>query len=150
IFHLWTLMRDVDNLAGTAGFDELQQRGFYSVIFLAQALIRQGLDRSVALVVVSSQTQRVIGDELLVPEKTTVLGPCRTVPQEYPAIMCRSVDVPLPEGGGWPERMIDDLLGESTAPAGEVVVAYRGAHRWVQCFEPVILDSVDAVPTLRE
>ncbi len=150
IFHLWTLTRDPDHLAGAVGLDELQQRGFYSLVFLAQALIRHGLDRPVAVVVISNQTQRVIGDEPLVPEKTTVLGPCRTIPQEYPTITCRAVDVPLPDGGAWPERTILDLLGESTAPVGEAVVAYRGVHRWVQCFEPVRLDPVDAVPILRE
>ena len=149
IFHAWNVTRPTGDATGD-DFDAMQRRGFYSLLFLAQALVRHGIDREITIVAVATATQRVIGDELLRPEKTTVLGPCRTIPQELPGVTCRYVDVPLPEGGGWSERTIDDLLGETAAPPAESVVAYRGAYRWVQCFETVRLDAAEPPSRLRE
>ena len=71
-----------------------------------------------------------------------VLGPCKVIPQEYPHVTCRCVDVvsPGPDGPSV-ETLTDQLLAEFQAAMPEVVVAYRGRQRWAQTFEAVRLEA---------
>jgi len=85
---------------------------------------------------VTNHMQEVTGDESLLPEKATVLGPCKVIPQEYANIKCRVVDISLPAPGSVDEeRLAQNLIGEFAALPSEDVVAYRGRHRWLQVFE---------------
>jgi acyl transferase domain-containing protein len=135
-----------------AHFAEHQQLSCYSLLWLAQALgARASADR-VALLVVSNQLHDLTGDEPLRPEKATLLGPCKVIPQEYPQISCQVIDVTLPPPGTrQASTLIDQLLAEVATGAAEAVVAYRGDRRWVQRFEPVRLtEAAEAGQALRE
>ena len=99
--------------AGVADFEKFQDVGFYSLLFLAQALGKQNVMTPLLMGVVSNQLQEVTGDEPLCPEKATLLGPCKVIPQEYPNISCLSIDIVLPQSGTWQERkLIDRLIAE--------------------------------------
>jgi NAD(P)-dependent dehydrogenase (short-subunit alcohol dehydrogenase family) len=69
------------------------------------------------------------------------------IPQEYRHLSCRSIDVEAPVNG-WDDtgaaRLARELLGGSSDHA----VAYRGAYRWVQSFEPWPLAARDAGASL--
>jgi hypothetical protein len=92
----------------------------------------------------------VTGEEVLRPERATVLGPCKVIPQEYPNITCRSIDIVTPQSGTASEqRLVSWLIREIAQDAPDPVVAYRGNHRWTQIFEPVRLDDSPAT-RLRE
>jgi len=121
---------------------------FYGLLFLAQVLGEQGLSDALQLTVISNQLHSITGEESLLPEKGTLLGPCRVIPQEYPHISCRSVDVVLPPAGH-NQRLLNNLLSELTSDINDSIVAYRGRHRWVQTFESVELASASHSP-LRE
>ncbi len=95
------------------------------------------VDAKLNICVVSNSVQEVTGEEELSPEKTTLLGPCRVITQEYQNILCRSIDVVLSE------RLVDDLLAELTSESSDRVIAYRGRHRWVQDFEQIRFEFVD-------
>jgi acyl transferase domain-containing protein/thioesterase domain-containing protein len=160
VLHLWSVTGGGPaSREGREQFARAQETGFYSLLFLTQALIKAGLakppsghGRPLQLQVVSDNVHRVTGGEVLRPEKATVIGTCKSVPQEYPGISCLSVDVTLPEAGTWQEsRLLDSLLAELTAEPSNAVVAYRGADRWVQTFEPVRLEAEAGRPArLRE
>src|ERR1700753_1541742 len=99
--------------------------------------------------------QEVTGDESLLPEKATVLGPCKVIPQEYASIKCRVVDIVLPTPGSTAEEQLAaNLIAEFEASPSDTVVAYRGRHRWLQTFEPWRVDSAAVEeqkrPRLRE
>jgi acyl transferase domain-containing protein/acyl carrier protein len=148
IVHLWTLTRDGDARSDHERFDELQDRGFYSLVFLARALGKQGVRGALRIDVVSNDMQDVDGEDALQPEKATLLGACRVIPQEYHNISCRSVDVALPAPETEAERrLLDALLAELSSPSTDPVVAYRQTHRWVQTFEPVPLDGTAGRPS---
>jgi len=152
IVHLWSVTpngRDLD-------VEQAQARGFYSLLFLAQALGDQLLtlmpadvhvEEKLNICVVSNNLQEVTGEEELCPEKATLLGPCRVISQEYQNILCRSIDVVLPDAGAVREqRLVDDLLAEIANESSDRVVAYRGRHRWVQDFEQIRFDVADEKP----
>jgi acyl transferase domain-containing protein/acyl carrier protein len=136
IIHLWGVTPDVATPSNFDWYTETQGRGFYSLIYLAQVLGEHGLMDEVQIEVVTNHMQEMIGDESLLPEKATVLGPCKVIPQEYANIKCRVVDIALPAPGSVDEeRLAENLIGEFASLPSEDVVAYRGRHRWVQTFE---------------
>lgn len=149
IVHCWSVTPDDQGSAGDERFAQAQATGFYSVLLLAQALGEQPGTAPRHLVVVSNNLHDVTGAEMLCPEKATLLGCCKVLPQEYPALTCRSLDVVLaPAGTLQAEKLADQITAEISTDVDEPVVAYRGTHRWVQTFEPIRLDSPPVRPTL--
>ncbi|MBN3958490.1 type I polyketide synthase [Nostoc sp. NMS8] len=138
IIHFWNVTPVIDQELEIEQVEQAQTTGFYSLLFLAQALGRQGTTEQVEITVVSNNLQPVTGSEVLSPEKATLLGPIKVISQEYSNINCRSVDVILPSVGSWQEQqLVEKLLVELTVIDSEKLVAYRGSNRWVQSFEPV-------------
>lgn len=152
IVHLWSVTEDEPETSALERANEAQDRGFYSLLFLSQALGKQDFTDELQIVVVSNNTQEVTGEEVLCPEKATLLGPVRVIPLEYPNTSCRSVDVVLPQPKiGIAQNLVDLLLAEITAKSSGQVVAYRGHYRWVQTLEPIRLEEPKEVtPRLRE
>ncbi len=135
IAHLWGVTGGGANETGALDEGALDS-GFYSLLALAQALGEQGETDPLQINVVTDRMQQVTGDEEVSPEKATVLGPCKVIPQEYGHINCRSIDIVLPTGAGRDERrLVESLAAEFVAPSPDRVVAYRHGHRWTQTFE---------------
>jgi acyl transferase domain-containing protein len=153
--HLWNVTPDEDACLTAEQFEQSQQRGFYSLLFLAQAIGEQALgqqtltevladpggDETLTLFVVSNNLQLVTGDETTCPEKATLLGPARVIAQEYPQIVCRSIDVVVPADNVRAHSLVDQLLHELHVTSSDTVVAYRGQRRWVQTFDAVRIES---------
>jgi phthiocerol/phenolphthiocerol synthesis type-I polyketide synthase E len=124
---------------------QIEQRCFSDLLFLVQALGRRGHPGATHIQILSNHLQRVAGEACLIPEKALLLGLCNVIPQEYPGYTCTSIDldggrIPVPAG------VIDRLIGEALQPAGQPVVAYRGADRWVPSYERVHLPAAPALP----
>ncbi len=116
-----------------------QYRGFYSLLFLAQALGELG-GAPIDISVITNGMVSISGEEEIAPEKATVLGPCMVIPLEYPNITCRGIDVSLPPPGSrMEERLVDLLITEFAGKGAGETVAYRGTDRWIQTFDPVCL-----------
>jgi phthiocerol/phenolphthiocerol synthesis type-I polyketide synthase E len=151
ICHLWSL-----DPAGLPAPDEVLVRGFHSLLALAQALEATAPAdgrRGVVLSVVANQVEDVTGVEPLCAEKATLHGPCKVIPQEYPHIACRLIDVVLPPAGSAAEERLAGQIAAEMATRiepqeGTPVLAYRGPHRWLKTFEPVRRDGADS-PRLR-
>ncbi|MEP0883297.1 SDR family NAD(P)-dependent oxidoreductase [Trichocoleus sp. ST-U3] len=134
IAHLWSITQSPPQSLETS-----QNLGFYSLIYLAPALGQQPVSNSIQLLVASNNLHDIIGDELLCPEKATIIGSCKVIPQEYPHINCRQVDVAISESGT--NSLVEQLLAELGADSKDSMIAYRGNHRWVQTFEPIPLEK---------
>ncbi|HEV7473361.1 MAG TPA: beta-ketoacyl synthase N-terminal-like domain-containing protein [Pyrinomonadaceae bacterium] len=137
VIHLWSLNTIPKTHDLAENFEKAQAQGFHSLLFLAQALDEYKVKHNLDLTVVSDSVQEVTGDELLQPEKATVLGPSRIFAQEYPQITYRSIDVVLPKSKPAQHKLIKQLIPEITAKPEDTFVAYRGQHRWTQSFEPL-------------
>ena len=145
VVHLWSVTLDEQTPL------ETQYLGFYSLLFLAQALGEHNFTDPLQIGVVSNNMQQVTGMETLDPEKATLLGPCKVIPQEYPQITCHSIDIIIPESKTWhEEKLVEDILSELILEPANSVTAYRGNRRWVQTFEPMqLLASIPDKPRLR-
>jgi acyl transferase domain-containing protein/acyl carrier protein len=148
IVHLWNVTATDRTQSENESFERSQYLGFYSLLFLAQTLGKQEVANPLQIEVVSNGMQEVHGEAVMFPEKATVLGPCRVIPREYTNISCRSIDIALPQlSNGTNDNLIEQLVAELNSKSMDLVVAYRGKHRWVQTFEPVRLESKEEFPT---
>jgi acyl transferase domain-containing protein/acyl carrier protein len=145
IVHMWSVSGSRSSeLTGVEGFQEAQHLGFYSLLHLAQTLA-EDVGQSLQLLVISNDMQPVGFENMLYPEKATVLGPCRVIPQENQHIRCRSIDITLTDSVN-EEIIISQLMAELNAPINDVTVAYRESTRYLQAFNP---KKLTAEPTLR-
>jgi phthiocerol/phenolphthiocerol synthesis type-I polyketide synthase E len=143
ILHAWSVTPPPERLEiGAEELARAQERGFYSLLFTAQALAARQVSSPLSVVVLTSQAQDVTGEELLCPGKATVAGVCRVLPTEMANVTCRQVDVVLPrEDGRRRRQLVDQLLAEVAGTAPEPVVALRAGRRWTLSYEPVPLPA---------
>ncbi|HEY0737916.1 MAG TPA: acyltransferase domain-containing protein, partial [Herpetosiphonaceae bacterium] len=134
--HLWTRTHEADLAAA-------QALGCDSLIFLAQALDRFTQDEAIELWVVASQTQDVLGGDVVQPAQAIALGPCRALPLDYPQLRCCHIDLALPVNAPVPQALVEQLMAELTHPIADSAIAYRAGRRWVQRFEAVRLEPAN-------
>jgi NAD(P)-dependent dehydrogenase (short-subunit alcohol dehydrogenase family)/acyl carrier protein len=140
IMYLWAMGNDF-------GEAELLERCFYGPVHIAQALGQSGRSDPVRLCLVSDDAQSVTGNEVLVPEKATLLGPCTAISAEYENIACRMIDLSSEDESRWPESsLLEELCAEFDLHENNPVVAYRGRFRWSRAFEPLPLTAADREP----
>src|SRR5204863_265568 len=143
VIHLWCVApgepeSEVDT------FDRFQDIGFYSLLYLAQAMIGQKITTPVQIAAVTSGTHLASGQEALCPARATIAGPCKSIPQEYPNLRCRAIDIDFPANGvGWDDESVSNLLGEVIGDPADTVIAYRNGERWVQTFELTRIEKPD-------
>ncbi|WP_138500701.1 type I polyketide synthase [Nostoc sp. PA-18-2419] len=152
IVHLWSVTLNSEQELEIEKLEKTQTTGFYSLLFLAQALGKQETTEEVKITVISNNLQSVTGTEMLCPEKATLLGLIKVISQEYSNINCRSIDVILPHIGSWQEEtLVEQILAELSVDDSQKLIAYRGSNRWVQSFEPVRFEQPKIQkPRLRE
>ena len=150
IVHLWSVGKDSPYQPDPDLFARNQERGFYSLLYLVQALSDGQVNDPLHLTLVTSQVQDVNGQELLCPDKATVMGPAMTISEEFPNITCCSVDVSL-TGPDDASIQAKNLLREATSKTTGSPVAYRGKYRWIQSFQTTQLTPLSGCPArLRE
>lgn len=79
IAHLWSITPHEQTHSLAQCFETSQVLGFYSLLFLAQALGKQDITDLLQIIVVTNNMYDVSGEETLNPEKATVLGPCKVI-----------------------------------------------------------------------
>jgi len=102
---------------------------FWSVLEVVRVVVSSDTDAKFSLVTCSAQS--VTGTEAIRTETSVLSGICRVVPQEFPGVSFRQIDL----DDGFARR--DQLLEELESPQVDIEVAYRGMHRWVKSFAPL-------------
>lgn len=146
VLHLWNA-RTIDPSEDIAhSFQKAQERGFYSLLFLARALEKTNVSDSLQVAVVTANMQDVSGRERFSPATSTVLAACTVIPQEYPNIRCRGIDIDLHGSSDKQlERLAGHVISELALPSTDAIVAYRGTQRWSKTFEAVPLENATPV-----
>jgi acyl transferase domain-containing protein len=149
IVHAWSLTHDGPHASEIPEFEDSQEAGFYSLLFLLQTL-SQYSDSGFDLTVLSNHALSV-GGECPCPEKALLLGLCSVAPQEFSHINCRFMDVDLQAhsvilSGSIYAPLAEQLVAEIDGRAPESVIALRGSQRWVRSFDPVSVEQASASP----
>ncbi|ARU63631.1 hypothetical protein CBW65_23395 [Tumebacillus avium] len=128
-------------IAEAGEYEQLQGKGFYSLLALSQALGEQTLAHGVQLGVITNNLQDVLADTVTAPARATALGLCKVIPQELTGVTTCAIDI---DGG----TDVDQLIAEFSADASDSVIAYRRNLRFTQTFEAARLPKRSA--TLRD
>ncbi|MCS3796551.1 amino acid adenylation domain-containing protein [Niastella sp. OAS944] len=142
LVHGWTLGKSTNDFLNIETIRQQQEDGFYSLMHSIRELGKTtGLSDALTITVVTDHLFEVTGQERVEPGKSPVLSLMKVIPQEYPGIRCKMIDLDE-EGlaGGMRPGIVNDLLSQGT---GEVI-AWRGHYRWMQDFAPLALDATPA------
>jgi acyl transferase domain-containing protein/acyl carrier protein len=149
LVHLWSLTPREVTGSGPEVFRAQQTHGYYSLLFLGQAVAKVLPEQVVRLEVVTNRLHDLEGESGALPEKATLLSPCKVIPQEQQNVSSRCTEVVLPGSGGM-AVLAGQLLAELSAPPAHLVVAWRGNRRFVQAYEPVRLEGGEPTHPLRD
>jgi len=144
IAHLWLVTRDQGHRPGSSFFHRVQEQGFYSLFFLAQAMSAADWPE-VSICVFSNGAAAVNEEALAFPEKATMQGPVRVIPREFAGTRCKLVDVasPLAAKGQQRAHLRDLMLEELMAEPSDCIAAWRGERRYEEVYRPAALPAVD-------
>ncbi len=136
---------------GESTFDEIEThlyKGFYSLVTAASALERAGIGQTVIIWVITSGVYPVTGTEKLSPVRATITAPLKTLPQEFPFIQCRHIDLEhgVANDPRFSEQAAELAIAEFLAGGDEAFIAYRSQNRWVQRFEPARMERTGRAP----
>ncbi|MFN3293301.1 MAG: type I polyketide synthase, partial [Gemmobacter sp.] len=143
IAHFWLVTATETFRPGSSFFHRNLEQGFWSLLFLGQALAEENLPRPLHLTAVTTGAARVKGEALPYPEKATVQGPLRVIGKEIPGISGSSLDLVLPGKAGLDalaDRVLEDLLSDP-APGS---FALRGDRRFALTHRPEPLPPAPA------
>lgn len=146
ILYFWT-MAPLETSRET--FEAQLDRSFFGPLLIGKALGSLVFTPAFELTFFSNHLYDVTGNALTHPERATLLGPCRTLPQEYPEISCRHIDLDVPPDDTWALSTLDQIMAEISSPSGDATVAYRNGRRWVQDFEQLSIALRNDPPPLR-
>ncbi|MFV0491840.1 MAG: type I polyketide synthase [Pseudorhodobacter sp.] len=133
VAHFWLVTETESFRPGSSFLHRNIEQGFYSLMFLAQAMAEENLPGPVHITTITNGAAKVRGEALRWPEKATIAGPCRVIPHEMPGVTCAQIDVILPEAprrgradhSGLALQLTEDFL----SPPINALVALRGVRR---------------------
>lgn len=133
ILHLWNFNHREAIVLDRLG--ELENRNFYSLLFLEQALIRQNVMGNLHITFVGNNIYNITNDEIDIFQSLMV-GPCRVFKNEYPHVYSRLLDIVDCQAQ---EKLIRLIIAENIYESDEIIVAYRNFSRWIPIYEPIYL-----------
>ncbi len=136
IAHFWGVTRGESFRPGSSFLHRNLEQGFYSLMFLAQAMAEENLPRPIHLTAFTTGAAQVRQEPLRYPEKATLLGPMRVIPRELPGVTVSLCDLELPavapRGGADLSDLTLRVLEELCQDPAERIAALRGARRYEQ------------------
>ncbi|MFT4012086.1 MAG: SDR family NAD(P)-dependent oxidoreductase [Paracoccus sp. (in: a-proteobacteria)] len=148
ILHLWSVTQGNQFRAGSSLLNSQLERGYFSLLHLAQAIGTEMPDAKLDLIALCNDALRVADEPAPAPEKVTAAGPIRTMPHEMPQLSARLVDIRLGDKRSL-DAILPQLLEEALAPMGAAaVVAWRDGRRFEQSLERAELadDGMAGIP----
>ncbi|WP_353473838.1 beta-ketoacyl synthase N-terminal-like domain-containing protein [Salipiger sp. H15] len=159
--HFWLVTEGETHRPGSSFFHRVQEQGFYSLLFLAQAMAEEALPRPLPLTVLTSGAAQVRAEPLTHPAKATIAGPARVIPRELPGVSVTTLDLQLPapatgrlrarrraEAAREAElaQLADLVLEDLLATPGNAIAALRGGRRFESTMAPAALPGGVARP----
>jgi acyl-CoA synthetase (AMP-forming)/AMP-acid ligase II/thioesterase domain-containing protein/acyl carrier protein/NADP-dependent 3-hydroxy acid dehydrogenase YdfG len=142
ILHLWTYGESCGEAASAPEIEAALNLGTYSTLFLIQALSPLEPPAPIRLRVVSNAVQPTAATDVVVAEKSPVLGLLKAAPQEIPWLRCYHLDLEFEDAIANGSRLRQEL----THLHSDSEVAYRGGQRLVPRLEKVDWTQADRQP----
>lgn len=133
VVHLFSYDADLQMSESREGIERTQQQGFYSMLFLVQALAALASHTPVRLLAVSSNAQAILAHEASAYAKATLPGLLHTVSEELSWLRCLHIDCPAEAYDTYAPAITREVLGA----LADREVAYRGNQRWVSGLQQV-------------
>lgn len=133
ILHAWLF----DNAGITDDTETMLHNGPYSLLYLSQLLSEIHPQIPVNFLVLTCNLYSVLGNECILPVKTSLLGPCKVIPLEQETVFCKAIDLNQDEKIS--PHLETCLFREAlfiTRDCAKNEIAYRGGQRWVRILEP--------------
>ena len=143
IVHLCMVTSTESARPGSSFFHRIQETGFWSLLYIARAWAAVDGGK-LHIDVVTSDAQRVGSEDLRYPEKSTIMGPVKVIPREFPGITCSVVDM-RNSGKDRARSLVAPLMEEIFATPGNAVAAVRGAKRFEQTWQPAKFEMPEDV-----
>jgi phthiocerol/phenolphthiocerol synthesis type-I polyketide synthase E len=143
VIYLWATSVPAETVAAGSGAEAALHETFVAPLYLAKGIGEMFPGTRVEIDFVGAATQAVIGGDLKSPIGAMALGPSLVIPEEYPDIETRFID--LPERGVLardPEHAARNLLEELIVMPAPPVVAHRQGYRWAWGFERTSIPAV--------
>jgi amino acid adenylation domain-containing protein len=132
VLHALTLGYDAATL------EEQAAQGFFSLMHLTNELAALKAE-NIELVVLTNDCTGAFSDDFI-SEKGSILGAVRVIPQEYPSIHTRLVE--LPSGDALQQATGRLLLRElAETQSVHTVITYYRNRRWVESFEAISISD---------
>ena len=139
IVHGWLVTQGETFRPGSSFFHRTQEQGFWSLLFLAQALADEGIGGPLHLNILTSDAMQVRTEPLRYPDKATIIGPARVIPHEFPGVTVSVLDL-LPK-----RTTPDQVLEEILATPANGTAALRDGKRFALGFKPMALAEIHGV-----
>lgn len=123
VVHAWALSPD-------PAPDPLEGGLFLGLLHALQALARRGPRGPVRFLLLGQGLAPVGEEPAPAPETAMLPGLVLVAAQEFPHLVCRSLDLRLPPGQGWQaRRLARQVLAELLGPDGHMLAAWRAGRR---------------------
>ncbi len=140
VLHMWS----IGTVHMEQSFEDEPLLSFKSLLNLTKVLGSMHFSKQIQLGIVTTHLFEITGFEPFKAGQSVLLGLSKVIPQEFPNIICRIIDVKLPQS------IHEDIGDISTKVALEfagnrpdLIVAFRERHRWVQEFEATPFERGD-------
>jgi|GEM_PF-5749703 len=144
ILHLWLLCdTETDHKVTPESINHYQKIGFLSLLYIAQEMIELQISNFINICIITNGMCSILGDEELYPEKATIQGLLKCIPQECPNIRCKNIDIDR-------TSRAKNISSEILLSMNDTQVAYRNNIRWVCIYEKIQIFDNFATEFLRQ
>lgn len=134
IVHLSSCDNDAVSVLNNTEVEQQLARSFHSLLYLTQAYLQQiGEQMPLQCALLTRGTQRVVGTETMVPTNASLIGACRALMHEHPALTYRIFDFHPDELATASPLLVNELVQSCVQGQWErhrPIVAYRHGLRW--------------------
>jgi acyl transferase domain-containing protein/acyl carrier protein len=138
IVHLW-------GCDAEASLQQDMEKGYYSLLYLAQALTSHPPSKQTIINAVHSGVHAVFGDENLSPSKAPAVALCKVISQELPGVSSYCIDIE-PDATR-KQQTLQCIVQECLSSDRQAIVSYRNAKRWLSAYKPLACRDEQAIAT---
>lgn len=126
VIHAW---------CSSAETEDVLRNGLLGLLGITKAVVSTSPSTDLRVAIIAPKMFDVLGSDINI-DVASIPALATVCEQEWPTVSCICLD----PGESDREYLADRLVNEVIAASGPRVVAYRGVHRWLRDFEPIVED----------